>query len=237
MQPQTSMSGAPHRAASSGVRLTLLLALCLFAVQLSEAQTYSVLYAFTGNGDGESPLAGALRDAEGNLYGTTMHGGAFDYGTVFRMDPGGKETVLHSFTGGDGQWPIANLIRDEAGNLYGTTDDGGTSEGGSCHHGCGTVFRVDKTGKETVVHAFTGGADGGYPSGLIQDKAGNIYGTAGGGNTSCTGGCGVVFKLDKAGKETVLYTFTGAADGNAPASLIRDEQGNLYGVAGGGGNG
>ena len=103
--------------------------------------------------------------------------------------------VLHAFTGGDGSGPIAGLLRDGAGNLYGTTRNGGDS-------GAGVVFKVSPTGAETVLHSFTGGADGGYPlAGLIRDGAGNLYGTTNlGGLGVCkvngeSKGCGVVFRL------------------------------------------
>jgi len=215
---------------------TVLLVPALAASGASKKSSYIVLHKFTGGDDGEQPVAGLIRDAQGNLYGTAQFGGAFGYGTVFKLDAVGKETVLHTFTGGDGLWPLAALVRDDAGNLYGTTADGGTPEGGACIHGCGTVFKIDKAGKETVLHAFTGGADGGYPAaGVTFDAAGNLYGTTTGGgkSQSC---CGVVFKLDKNRQETVLYTFTGGNDGNGPSGgVIRDRAGNLYGSTGGGG--
>jgi uncharacterized repeat protein (TIGR03803 family) len=91
------------------------------------------------------------------------------------------------------------VIQDAKGNLYGTAAEGGNM---SCYDGCGVVFKVSKTGRETVLYAFTGKADGAYPlAGLIQDAEGNLYGTTGsGGDLSCAGtyggqGCGVVFKL------------------------------------------
>jgi uncharacterized repeat protein (TIGR03803 family) len=164
---------------------------------------------------------------------------------VFKLDSSGNETVLYAFSGGaDGGVPQADVIRDAAGNLYGTTGFGGNTSS-SClfgSAGCGVVFKLDPSGNETVLYAFSG-MDGASPTaGLIQDAAGNLYGTTPfGGNTSSTtcidaGGCGVVFKLDPSGKETVLYTFTGGADGfNPTAGLVRDAAGNLYGTAPGGG--
>jgi uncharacterized repeat protein (TIGR03803 family) len=179
-----------------------------------------------------------IRDSVGNLYGTTGGGGTFGFGTVFKLDTSGKETVLYSFTGGaDGEFPEAGLVRDVAGNLYSTTIFGGTS--GNCNGGCGTVFKLDTTGKETVLYSFRNG-DGAYPNSVIRDSAGNLYGTTyGGGPPSfCFGsGCGVVFKVDTTGKETVLYTFTGGADGANPyAGLVRDAKGNLYGTTSYGGD-
>lgn len=207
---------------------------------------YKVLYAFSGGSDGAQPLAGLIRDSAGNLYGTTQGGGLTPglctltgCGVVFKLDPTGKETVLYRFTGGaDGLYPTAGLIQDSAGNFYGTTSAGGLSDDGC---GCGVVFELDPaTGKETVLHAFTG-ADGSAPSGtLLLDKAGILYGTTAEGGLSggCGGGgCGVVFKLDPAtGEESVVYTFSGAADGGQPtAGLIQGSAGNLYGTTSAGG--
>jgi uncharacterized repeat protein (TIGR03803 family) len=146
----------------------------------------TVLYSFTG-GDGAYPGAGLFRDSAGILYGTTLYG-ALDFGEVFMLDTTGAETVLHSFTGGtDGAYPYAVLIQGSAGNLYGTTYLGGTS------NNAGVVFKLDTTGTETVLYSFTGGTDGGEPlAGVIQDSAGNLYGTTSGGGID---NHGVVFKL------------------------------------------
>lgn len=70
-------------------------------------------------------------------------------------------TVLYNFSGSpNGEYSYAGVVRDAAGNLYGTTSQGGT---GNCYQGCGLVFKIDQAGKETVLHSFTGGSDGGYP--------------------------------------------------------------------------
>jgi uncharacterized repeat protein (TIGR03803 family) len=185
-------------------------------------------------------------DTAGNLYGTTQNGGSgggcsFGCGTVFKLAPAGNETVLHSFTGspGDGGRPVAGLIMDTAGNLYGTTAEGGS---GTCTvingvpvSGCGTVFKLDPAGNETVLHSFTGGSDGIQAlAALIMDQAGNLYGTTELGGSF---GFGTVFKLDPSGNETVLHTFTGGNDGATPffAGLIMDTAGNLYGTTFNGG--
>ena len=195
---------------------------------------YTVLHKFTG-GDGANPAASLIQDPSGNLYGTTQYGGRFDYGTVFKLEPSGQEMVLHSFDGADGMWPTAALVRDHAGALYGTTFDGGTREGGSCVHGCGTVFKIDSAGKFTVLYAFTGGTDGRNPAtSLILDSAGSLYGTTYGGGNSCgllVDGCGLVFKVNQNGKETVLYSFGERPDGAQPSGgLVRDQAGSLYGT-------
>jgi uncharacterized repeat protein (TIGR03803 family) len=207
--------------------------------KLDPSGNETVLYAFTNRGDGDYPVAGVIRDANGNLYGTTYYGGASGAGTVFKLDTLGTETVLYSFTGGaDGSNPIAGVIMDAAGNLYGTTYFGGTApECGS--FGCGVVFELDTTGKETVLYTFPAGGqfDGANPTaGLIMDAAGNLYGTTQGGGGG-SNGAGIVFKLDKTGKETELKIFTGSQDGGFPyAGLVRDKTGNLYGTGQRGGN-
>ncbi|HWW14018.1 MAG TPA: choice-of-anchor tandem repeat GloVer-containing protein [Candidatus Dormibacteraeota bacterium] len=206
----------------------------------------TVLHDFTGPPDGTYPN-GVIRDAVGNLYGTTKSGGntacqiagASGCGIVFKVDSTGHETVLYSFTGGaDGAQPGnffsgAPLVRDAAGNLYGTTPYGGDL---SCFRfGCGVVFKLDTTGKETVLHTFTGQPDGAGPNaGLVWDSKGNLYGTTGEGGQY---NAGTIFKLDNKGNLTVLHNFGAfASDGKYPSTgLIRDAAGNLYGGTSGGG--
>ena len=117
------------------------------------------------------------------------------------------------------------MIEDATGDFYGTTKFGGGSS--VCAGGCGTVFKLSPTGTETVLYSFTG-ADGAFPvAGLIQDAAGNLYGTTEEGAS----GFGVVFKLGATGTEAVLYSFRGGADGLEPfAGLVQDASGKLYGT-------
>ncbi|MGA2075853.1 MAG: choice-of-anchor tandem repeat GloVer-containing protein [Terriglobia bacterium] len=188
-----------------------------------------VLYNFSGAPDGANPEAGVVMDAAGNLYGTTFFGGASGDGTVFKLDTAGKETVLYSFSGTpDGANPVGGLVMDVAGNLYGTTEGGGASNNG-------TVFMLGTADKETVLYSFSGTPDGANPvGGLVMDVAGNLYSTTfNGGNVTCTNasGCGTVFKLDTTGNETLLYMFSGGADGAYPTGgLVMDAAGNLYGT-------
>lgn len=146
-----------------------------------------------------------------------------------------SERVIYSFTlEPDGAGPSAGLIMDTAGNLYGTTSYGGAA-GAECASGCGTVFKVDTFGAETVLYTFTGGADGADPNGLAMDSHGALYGTAfSGGDLTCNAdgeGCGTVFKLDSAGNFSVIHTFTGNPDGKYPwSSMVMDPAGNLYGT-------
>lgn len=196
--------------------------------KLDPSGNETVLHSFQGT-DGDAPYGGLIRDWTGNLYGTTSAGGSYGSGTVFKLDPSGNETVLHDFQGADdGATPYAALIMDLAGNLYGTTVLGGS-------YGSGTVFKVNASGNETVLHSFQGGADGINPyAGLIMDHAGRLYGTTDGGGTY---GAGTVFRVEPSGKETVLHSFEGNNDGaNPDGGLVMDWAGDLFGttVFGGG---
>ncbi|HZQ68236.1 MAG TPA: choice-of-anchor tandem repeat GloVer-containing protein [Terriglobales bacterium] len=213
---------------------TTLLAILLLFTGAAASQNFQVVHTFSGP-DGSFPNGDLFRDAAGNFYGTTQFGGASNQGVVFKLDSSGKETVLYSFTGGsDGGIPIGRLVGG-GGNFYGITSAGGDP---TCS--CGTVFKLDSTGKLTVLHSFTGGMDGaqnpGQPElGLVLIH-GDFYGAASfGGTLGCDGslGCGVIFKITPALTESVLYRFTAQADGGFPQDLIRDQSGNLYGATGG----
>ena len=223
----------------------LVAVLMIFTIQTVRAQVFTVVHHFNGfPNDGAFPLTNLVQDTAGNLYGTTSQAGTFGGGTVFKLDPTGKKTVLFNFfkdTRLDaGFHPFAGLTLDAAGNLYGTTVTGGDH---TCDppFGCGTVFKLDPTGRLTVLHRFHG-LDGDQPfAGLVLDAAGNLYGTTAGGGVStfCNGfiGCGVVFKLDTTGKLSVLHGFTNSPDGATPAAdLVLDTVGNLYGTTGRGGD-
>jgi uncharacterized repeat protein (TIGR03803 family) len=211
----------------------LVIVLALITSPSVQAQTFTVLHEFNGAGDGAEPTSGVTLDS-GVLFGVTSIGGSFNYGTLFRLDTAGHESVLHSFLGGEGLGPLGGMIKDSAGNLYGTSVDGGTPEGGGCAHGCGTIFKRDTAGNQTVLYAFTGKTDGGAPNAaLIRDAAGNLYGTTtNGGVPFCyvSFGCGVIFKLDTANHETVLYQFADGIDGKMPSGLVADSAGNFYGT-------
>jgi len=176
------------------------------------------------------PSAG-LYYQNGILYGTTCGGGAHQYGgTIFQV---GVQSALYTFTGGaDGSQPFGGLVGDGLGNLYGTTSAGGTGNFGI---GNGVVFQFNPaSGRETVLHTFTG-PDGSSPAaGLARDAQGNLYGTTTLGGAS---GYGTVFKLDPSGNLTTLHNFTGGADGAKPyAGVIVDAQGNIWGAASVGGS-
>lgn len=227
--------------------------------------TVSLLHSFTGYSSGGSPNADLVMDASGAIYGTTEDGGWNFQGTVFKLTPPTpgtpkwKKDVLYFFQdvyGGrrDGANPGAGVIMDASGELYGTTNLGG----GSSVLGFGTVFKLappasgEKKWKETVLHSFTGGADGQNPfSTLATDGTGALYGTTMyGGSGKCvnpmlsTVGCGTAFKLTPPGpgqtrwSKTILHTFTGGIDGGVPqGKLLLDASGALYGATYQGGSG
>lgn len=189
------------------------------------------LHDFTGF-DGAVPVPSLIRDVQGNLFGATIDGGAHGFGTVFKLARNGTYTILYSFCSlqncTDGEQPRAGLVRDPSGNLFGTTLQGGAN-------GQGTVFEITKSGHEIVLHSFgnPGSGDGRWPfGGVVRDPAGNLYGTTDIGGTYDRG---TVFEVDNAGNETVLHSFCAqpnCVDGNQPFdSLLRDQVGNLYGIA------
>lgn len=190
-----------------------------------------VLHDFEAGADGAGPYAG-LVNVNGTLYGTTVDGGANGYGTVFKVTTSGRESVLYSFTGGsDGGYPYGGLI-DVKGVLYGTSSGGGV---GCYSGGCGTVFRITTSGKESVVYSFNGGAsDGAYPEAGLTDVSGTFYGTTSGGGRSSFG---TVFKVTNSGKETLLHSFAGGADGATPVAGLTNLNGALYGTTEVGGSG
>jgi uncharacterized repeat protein (TIGR03803 family) len=191
--------------------------------------TETLLHAFAGSRDGANPYSGVVLDKNGNIYGTTLSGGADNNGTVYRIAPDGSMKVLHTFTGGDdGDSSYGGLIAGKNGDLYGTAIGGGA-------HGFGVVFEITPNGAYKVLYAFGSGNDGQYPEGgLVADKSGNFYGTTRGGGL----GNGTVFKLAADGNETVLYALNGTSDGSEPyAGVARDKAGNLYGTAVAGGQG
>jgi uncharacterized repeat protein (TIGR03803 family) len=219
--------------------------------KLTASGTETVLYSFSGDGgmsgsnDGANPEASLVQASDGNFYGTTLYGGTYDQGSVFKITPSGAEAVLYSFSGNggirgstDGALSYASLIQASDGNLYGTTEFGGA-------HGEGTVFRITLAGAEAVLYSFTGGpegihgsTDGAQPvSNLTQGNDGNYYGATFRGGTYDSG---TVFKLSESGVESVLHSFSGSVngtgglanstDGGGGVGLLQGNDGNLYGT-------
>ncbi|MFI5196989.1 MAG: choice-of-anchor tandem repeat GloVer-containing protein [Thermoanaerobaculia bacterium] len=211
----------------------------------TDGTDFRLLHTFDGGlTDGSRPAASLILDGSGNLYGTTVAGGASDFGTIFTMrTDGGDFQVLHAFAGGanDGKGPYSPLTLGRKGFLYGTTAcAGGASTGG-------TVFKVGTDGAGFgVLHSFQGGvADGRCPGALLLDESGEIFGaTAFGGQPAIStaigtlfDGFGTIFKIRTDGMDfQLLRAFQ--EDPNAPiesapsgpASLITDGSGILYGV-------
>jgi uncharacterized repeat protein (TIGR03803 family) len=198
-----------------------------------------LVYTFEGSpDDGCTPAAALSTDGSGHYYGTTTGGGTYEGGTVFKLDPDGTEKPIHSFSPKHGGfYPFPALAIDASGDLCGTDVDGGPRN-------AGTVFEIVHGGGETMLYAFRGSPkDGAQPTGgVILDLEGNIYGTASaGGRAGCesNSGCGVAFKLEPGGAETILHFFSAkhGDGGNPVAGLIADGAGNLYGTTeSGGGN-
>jgi uncharacterized repeat protein (TIGR03803 family) len=213
---------------------------------------WTLLHEFKGQagGDGELCMAAVAMDSSGALYGTTFEGGGPNNGTIFRLTPPPKggtawtETILYDFANAlAGTNPEGALIRDPEGNFYGTTSSGNSGT-------VGGVFELSPPSKGqtawqySVLYAFQNTPDGAEPqSALVRDAAGALYGTTTYGGMLCTPpgqnqtSCGMVFKLTPPAKgqtawtETVLYRFTGQADGYYPvATLLNDTNGVLYGT-------
>ena len=220
----------------------------------------TTLYSFCSRGncaDGAHPKTGLTQGGDGNFYGTTSVGGAhasdIGGGTVFKLEPSGKLTTLHSFCSvvdpgnglcTDGAWPVAGLIEGIDGNFYGTTTAGGVNPNRvknafGIPNGPGTAFKLTPSGRLTTLYSFcsqTNCTDGKNPSGrLIQGSDGNFYGTTTGGGAK---GGGTVFRITPSGTLTILYSFcsqTNCTDGGDPNGLILGSDGNFYGTTTGGG--
>jgi uncharacterized repeat protein (TIGR03803 family) len=234
-----SLNQVPSARSRLNVRpFASLLGFLVLLTSIARAQSFTVVYQFSGAPDGANPNGSLIVDGTGNLYGTTTSGGNYfcdstnasgGCGTVFKVDKSGTETVLHAFNDNpDGKEPYSGLLPTRNGTAYGTTYFGGSAFDG-------IVFEVDKTGKVTVVHNFVSAPDGQNPylSALVQDSLGNLYGTTtNGGTIPFFCGCGIVFKIDPSGKETVLHRFLGGpGDGSFPqADLVLDSSGNVYGT-------
>jgi uncharacterized repeat protein (TIGR03803 family) len=207
----------------------------------ASAQSLKTLVNFDGTNGGYPYFMSLVQGADGNLYGTTYQGGNLacgeaGCGTVFKVTPGGALETLYTFcsqsnTCADGAYPFAGLVLGSDGNFYGTASNGGTAGG------YGTIFRITPEGALTVLHNFES-TDGAFPFGaLIQASDGNFYGTTGhgGADTSCSQGCGTVFKMSPEGKLSTLHSFH-FTDGYDPVGgLVEGANGDFYGTTSFGG--
>ncbi len=196
----------------------------------------AVLYSFTGGLDGGNP--NGITMFGGNIYGFASLGGTHGEGTFFELTPLNsrqwKQTVLYNFSDPRSDPFPGGPCADGAGNFFGAVYAFGPTYG--------FIFELTRSPEgvwtENVIHTFSGGTDGGTPSGgFVFDRSGNLYGAAGAGGT---GNNGVVFEFTPAASgtwtETVLYNFAGGDDGSDPGGLIFDAAGNLYGGTVYGGN-
>jgi uncharacterized repeat protein (TIGR03803 family) len=217
--------------------LLVVAVISLSAYRQAFCASESLLWSFGDIPDGASPSSydGALiMDTNGNLYGTTLIGGAYAAGAIFKLTPDGNESVLWSFGNGiDGQYPYAGVITDASGHLYGTTYAGGTA-------GAGTVFELippsttGGTWTESILWSFGNGTDGAGPfAGLIMDASGSLYGTTNAGGADSEG---TVFKLTPPAvgggnwSESVLWSFYGSVSLSPVGGVILGANGNLYGT-------
>ena len=189
--------------------------------RLTPAGVESVLWNFGATADGQAPKNRLIQGSDENLYGTTESGGAFGYGTVYKLTLAGAETVLYSFADGtDGQGP-EGVVEGPDGALYGITIGGGT-------YSVGTAFKVTKGGVETILWTFGNGSDGrNPPDAPLLGLDGNLYGVTSGDGVN---GLGTVYRLTPSGTETVLWNFKGT-DGETPFStLTQGPDGAIYGT-------
>jgi len=186
----------------------------------------SVIHNFDGT-HGRTPYGGLTLGTDGNFYGTTSLGGSNNLGVIFQITPGGQYTVLHNFATGDGYTPYAPPIQATDGNFYGSTIFGGTSA-------YGTVYKMTPGGDVTVLHSFDLQNGSGPYGPLVQGTDGNLYGTTYGGVGSNR--YGIVFKVSRSGKFTILHSFSLSDGGDPYGPLVQGTDGNFYGTTFNGGS-
>jgi uncharacterized repeat protein (TIGR03803 family) len=181
---------------------------------------FTLLYTFTGSIDGARPGRALVQGTDGSFYGTTSHGGAYGYGTVFKIDSSGNFTLLHGFAAGTDGAGSGTLLQGADGNFYGVSGGG--------LYDAGTVYKMDTSGNVTILYNFTGLADGTQPVGLVQGTDGNFYGA-----TYLAGAFngGTLFKIDSSGNFAILHSFTGT-EGDLPEGVpVQASDGAFYGTA------
>jgi len=175
---------------------------------------------------GRTPVGDLVVGTDGAFYGVTSSGGAFGYGSIFRATEDGTVATIASFDWNTGQDPHSGLILGSDGYLYGTTRVGGTAA-------AGTVYRVipGTTTAITTLASFPASAGRQPVNGLVEGSPGTFYGTT---STSGTGN-GTIFRFSSGNVLTDLASFTTATGVSPSGTLLRDVDGNLFGVCGGGG--
>ncbi len=200
---------------------------CGAIFKITPAVAPSLAASFGPPPGGTNPWSALVQVPNGSFFGTTYAGGAYGYGTVFQLPPGGSLSTVHSFNAADGAGPYAGLAQAASGALYGTTYSGGAN-------GYGTIFRITLSGALSTLHSFDT-ADGANPfAALVQATDGNFYGTTYNGGAN---GYGVIFRMTPAGSVTTLYSFDRTSGANPVGGLLQATDGNFYGTTNGGGSG
>ncbi|MFT3682978.1 MAG: T9SS type A sorting domain-containing protein [Ferruginibacter sp.] len=197
------------------------------AYKITTGGTFTILHSFVPATEGSTPNGGFTRGSDGNLYAMTNTGGAYGFGTAFRMTTTGTVTVIAAFNGAkNGNTPMESLVKGKDSAYYGTASIGGA-------YGHGTIFKIC-AGVTTTLYSFNRNVTGGTPQGsLIQATDGNFYGTTSDGGN---GGSGTIFRITPGGTFTVIKHFTAATDGGVPkGSLVQGKDSLLYGITTGGG--
>jgi uncharacterized repeat protein (TIGR03803 family) len=167
------------------------------------------------------PRAGLVQGRDGNFYGTTFLGGAFDAGTIFKITAAGALTTIHQFAPPDAGLPSAALILARNGKFYGTTIRGGPCD-------CGTLFEMDTLGTVRTLHTFNG-ADGARPFGrLFEARDGTFIGTTFGGGAF---DAGTIYRTDVTGRVTTIHSFSAADGTGVGVGVIEASDGSLYGTS------
>lgn len=194
----------------------------------------SLLWSFGSPGDGANPAGALIQGSDGNLYGTTIAGGTYGYGTVFRLTLAGQETVLYSFPDPNSLLYFKSIVFGSDGNLYGTASGGNPDNG--------FIFQITAQGAFSVIHSFVG-SDGSCPNFIMQASDGNFYGTTYSGGShwngvycdSNTTSGGVLFRMTPSGNVTVMHSFGASGDGSTPQFVTVGNDGNFYGTTAFGG--
>jgi uncharacterized repeat protein (TIGR03803 family) len=198
--------------------------------------TLTTLVSFNGI-DWAQPLARPVTNGAGDLFGTTVYGGAYGNGTVFDIPyvDGSYAAMPITLVSSQGSNPgPGQLMIDVAGDLFGTTETGGSDN-------LGTVFEVPRTsggyGQLTILASFDGKNGNEPTAGLIADTAGDLFGTTAGGGASNDGTVFEIAKTDTgyATAPETLFSFDGSDGRNPFAPLIADATGNLFGTTNRGG--
>jgi uncharacterized repeat protein (TIGR03803 family) len=197
--------------------------------KITPAGSFGLVYSFTGGADGAAPQAPLVLGSDGSLYGVATSGGTgtANNGTAFKLTSAGIVVPLHTFLAAEGIFPVGALLQGADTNFYGTAEFGAGSV-------IGTVFKMSPSGTVRKLYGFAGMPDGASPAAaLISGSDGALYGTTEYGGTN---DAGTIFKITTAGVLTILYRFTGGADGSSPqAPLVAAGDGNFHGTTSSGG--